>query len=93
MVNNSSSQPYITMAFIQGRPLRDFTQSKRTQPQRQAAAVVRKIALGLAEAHAHGVIHRDLKPASIMIDAKGDFAAATAKAGRGVLKNWIAQIC
>ncbi len=71
-VGQLDGQHYITMAFIRGRPLRDFIRGKKLQPERTAAVVVRKMALGLAEAHAHGVVHRDLKPANVMIDAHGE---------------------
>src|SRR5262249_319393 len=39
---------------------------------REAAVLVRKIALALEEAHAKGVIHRDLKPSNVMIDRRGE---------------------
>jgi serine/threonine protein kinase/formylglycine-generating enzyme required for sulfatase activity len=71
-VGEIEGQHYITMAFIEGRPLRDFAHAKKRQPEKQVAAVIRKLALGLAEAHAHGIIHRDLKPANIMVDTKGE---------------------
>jgi serine/threonine protein kinase/WD40 repeat protein len=61
---------YLTMAHIEGRPLSAFVQNGKPFPERQAAAVVRKIALALQEAHARGVIHRDLKPANIMINQR-----------------------
>jgi hypothetical protein len=61
---------YLTMGFIEGRPLSDFIQADRPLGQRQCAAVVRKLALALAQAHARGVIHRDLKPANIMISSR-----------------------
>jgi serine/threonine protein kinase/uncharacterized protein YkwD/Leucine-rich repeat (LRR) protein len=59
---------YLTMAFIDGKSLKDFIDHDKPMPQAQAATVVRKLALALAEAHNHGVVHRDLKPANIMMD-------------------------
>ena len=59
---------YLTMPYIEGRPLSEAIDPDTPIPQRQAAAVVRKLALALAEAHRRGVIHRDLKPANIMVD-------------------------
>jgi formylglycine-generating enzyme required for sulfatase activity/serine/threonine protein kinase len=71
-VGEIDGQHYITMAYIQGRPLRDFTKSSKRQPGKQVARVIRKIALAMAEAHEHNVIHRDLKPANVMIDRKNE---------------------
>jgi serine/threonine protein kinase len=71
-VGEIDGQHYITMAFIEGRPLKDYTKSKKTHSEKQIITTIRKLALGLAEAHEIGVIHRDLKPANIMIDRKGE---------------------
>jgi WD40 repeat protein/predicted Ser/Thr protein kinase len=61
---------YLTMAYIDGRPLSKFIQSGKPQPPRQVAAVIRKLALALHEAHQRGVIHRDLKPSNVMINRR-----------------------
>ena len=61
---------YLTMAYIEGKPLSEVIDPDKPLPQRQAAAVVRKLALALEEAHRRGVIHRDLKPANIMINRR-----------------------
>lgn len=71
-VGEIDGQHYITMAFIDGRPLKDYTKSKKTHSEKQIITTIRKLALGLAEAHEIGVIHRDLKPANIMVDLKGE---------------------
>ena len=71
-VGEIDGQHYITMAYIEGRPLRDFSKSSKRQADKQTARVIRKIALAMAEAHDQNVIHRDLKPANIMIDTKNE---------------------
>ena len=63
---------YISMAYIEGRPLSDYIRSKKSPPVTSVLRIVRKIALALHEAHAHGLIHRDLKPANIMIDRRSE---------------------
>jgi predicted Ser/Thr protein kinase len=61
---------YLTMAYVEGKPLSEYLQPGKSVAQRQAAALVRKLALALHEAHARGVIHRDLKPANVMINQR-----------------------
>ena len=64
--------PYVTMAYIEGRPLSEYVSPDKPLPPRQAVVVVRKLAKAMAEAHAHGVIHRDLKPANVTINRRGE---------------------
>ncbi|MCH8243726.1 MAG: serine/threonine protein kinase, partial [Planctomycetes bacterium] len=59
---------YISMAYIDGKPLSDFVAAEKKLPVRTVVSLVRKLALALDHAHRQGVIHRDLKPANIMID-------------------------
>lgn len=66
------NKPFITMAYIAGASLDQVLQSDKPMPERQAAEIVRKIALALAHAHGKGTVHRDLKPANIMIGADGE---------------------
>jgi serine/threonine protein kinase len=60
---------YLSMAFIEGRPLCDLLSTKKRLVPREAATLILKLAKALNAAHTSGVIHRDLKPANIMIDA------------------------
>jgi WD40 repeat protein/predicted Ser/Thr protein kinase len=64
--------PYMTMAYIDGKPLADFAAGPKPLAPRQCALLVRKLALALAEAHKRGVIHRDLKPSNVMIDKRSE---------------------
>ncbi len=61
---------YLTMALVTGRALTE-AHPPPLEP-RQAAALVRQLALALQEAHEHGVVHRDLKPANILINHRGE---------------------
>ncbi|HUT88198.1 MAG TPA: protein kinase [Thermoguttaceae bacterium] len=61
---------YLAMAYVEGKPLSEYVSSGRPADQRKVAAVVRKLALALEEAHRKGVIHRDLKPSNIMINER-----------------------
>jgi formylglycine-generating enzyme required for sulfatase activity/serine/threonine protein kinase len=63
---------YISMAYIEGRPLSAFIKPDKPQTERQILIVIRKLALALQEAHDHEIVHRDLKPANIMVDTKGE---------------------
>ena len=58
---------YLTMAFIDGKPLSHYVRPEKPFPMDQAAGLVRSLAKALQEAHDHGIIHRDLKPANVMI--------------------------
>jgi serine/threonine protein kinase len=61
---------FLTMAFIEGKPLSDYIVPDEPLPVHQACLIVRKLALALQEAHSKGIIHRDLKPANVMIDQR-----------------------
>jgi len=60
---------YLSMAYIEGRPLSEVLAEGGPLDGRAAATFVLKLARALEVAHKQGVIHRDLKPANIMIDA------------------------
>ncbi|HET6324029.1 MAG TPA: SUMF1/EgtB/PvdO family nonheme iron enzyme [Planctomycetaceae bacterium] len=71
-VGQIDGKHYISMAYIEGRPLSAFIKPDKPQTERQILIVIRKLALALQEAHDHGIVHRDLKPANIMVDKKGE---------------------
>jgi serine/threonine protein kinase len=72
---------YIAMEYVQGRSLREWM--AQPQPLAQRIEFLRQAALGLAAAHAIGLVHRDFKPANAIVGDDGrlrivDFGLATA---------------
>ena len=62
---------FIVMEYVEGQSLRDVLRTQRTLPAVQAAAIGAEIADALAFAHAHGVVHRDVKPGNVLITPSG----------------------
>jgi serine/threonine protein kinase len=61
--------PYLVMRLLQGETLEDRLRRQRPLPMPETLRIVRETAEGLAAAHAHGLIHRDVKPANIWLEA------------------------
>ncbi len=66
-VGRSGDIAYIAMEFLQGRELRDILDDEKLLPVDQVLDIVAQVALGLAYAHEHDIIHRDVKPSNIMV--------------------------
>jgi eukaryotic-like serine/threonine-protein kinase len=60
---------YITMAFVEGQDLADLMDSTGQFPIPRAVKFTRQLCAALEAAHGEGVVHRDLKPQNIMVDA------------------------
>ena len=69
-VDSSLGAPMIVMEYVAGRPLSGFLMTGPLARQ-QAAGFCRQVALGMAAAHAQGVVHGDLKPANILVTPDG----------------------
>ncbi len=71
-VGQHQGQPYITMAFITGKPLDELFDSEDLLPIKTSVNIVRRMALALQKAHELNIVHRDLKPANVMITPDGE---------------------
>jgi serine/threonine protein kinase/tetratricopeptide (TPR) repeat protein len=62
---------FITMEYLEGTDLRGVLREKGKLTPEEAAKIILQICRALEAAHSEGVIHRDLKPQNIMLDASG----------------------
>jgi TolB-like protein/tRNA A-37 threonylcarbamoyl transferase component Bud32/Flp pilus assembly protein TadD len=62
---------YFSMKFIEGGQL-DEVIKHTPMPIRQAVELIAKVARTVHYAHEHGILHRDIKPGNILLDAKGE---------------------
>ncbi len=73
-----SGELYIVMEYLEGTSLETVAQSGRGLPIADAVKFIVHACDALAEAHAHGIVHRDVKPANLFV--------TTTKAGDRVVK-------
>jgi serine/threonine-protein kinase len=79
---------YIVMEYIQGRELKDFLDRKERFDLRRIFGIMAELLEALEFAHEAGIVHRDVKPANVMVDAAGhakltDFGVARMTEGDG----------
>src|SRR6185436_14681779 len=65
-----SGQPYIVMELVKGVPLSELLGDESLSLSR-SVQIVSAIAEALGEAHRIGIIHRDVKPANVVINERG----------------------
>ena len=63
-----AGHPFFAMPFIEGENLAERVSARGPLPPADAVRTLREVAWALAYAHAHGVVHRDVKPENIMIE-------------------------
>ncbi len=62
---------FLVMEWVDGMSLAQLVQSSGPLPLNQACEYARQTALGLAHAHAVGLVHRDIKPQNILVNREG----------------------
>lgn len=69
-VGEEDGAPFLVMAFCEGETVHDRLRGGPL-PVEDAVAVALQVAAGLAAAHERGIVHRDVKPANVIVGAGG----------------------
>jgi len=86
---------FFVMKFIAGRSLESLIKDLGPMPVEMALDLLQQVGTALGYAHRHGIVHRDVKPANIMVDEEGwsvvtDFGIAKVAENRGLTMTGIA---
>ena len=80
---------YFVMKFVEGRPLDSIIKETGKLPIPMVQQILQQVGAGLGYAHKRGIIHRDVKPANVMVDTEGwavvtDFGIAKVTETKGL---------
>ncbi len=94
-VKSAGKTLFFVMKFIAGRSLEAIIKDLGPMPIPMAKAILQQVGNALGYAHRHGIVHRDVKPANIMIDEEGwsvvtDFGIAKVAENRALTMTGIA---
>lgn len=83
-VGDYKGHHYIVMEYVSGKTLKQVIRSRGPLVNEEAVDIMKQLCSAVAEAHARGIIHRDIKPQNVILKADGsvkilDFGIATAK--------------
>jgi serine/threonine protein kinase len=67
-VDECDGVPYLVMEFVDGQSLEQLIRSQGRLPVQQVVWIGQQIAEGLAAAHQRGLVHRDVKPANVLLE-------------------------
>jgi WD40 repeat protein len=72
-VGDVEGQPFFSMRFIEGGSLAQRIAYRQSpMPHREAAGLLAKLSHAVHFAHQRGILHRDIKPGNILLDAEGE---------------------
>lgn len=79
---------YMVMEYINGPELADVIRQRAPMPLAEARMILLDVASALDHAHAHGIIHRDVKPSNIMLEQTTGSASVPITTQRAVLTDF-----
>ena len=65
------NRPYIVFEYVEGETLKDRIRRLGRLPVDESLAYAIEIARALGSAHAHAIVHRDVKPQNVLLDPEG----------------------
>ena len=70
-VGSAGPLHYFVMELVEGKTIRQDLDAGKVYPEREAVEIVLQVAQALQHAHARGLVHRDVKPANIILTPDG----------------------
>jgi serine/threonine-protein kinase len=70
-IDEEDGHTFLSMEYVDGEDLASLLRRIGRFPEERGLAIARQVCAGLAAAHERGVVHRDFKPANVMIDGSG----------------------
>ncbi len=88
----ADGSPYLVMELVDGKPLSELVSGGRALDPERARELALQVAEALAVAHAAGVVHRDVKPANLLVTPQGqvkitDFGIARATGDAAITRT------
>jgi serine/threonine-protein kinase len=59
-------RPYLVMEYVEGQSLAETVRAQGKLPAEEVADIAQQVCAGLAHAHEHALVHRDLKPGNLL---------------------------
>jgi serine/threonine protein kinase len=79
--------PYMVMEFLEGHDLGQLLEQRGVLPVAWASELILQTAEALAEAHSHGIVHRDVKPTNLFVTWRPDGSALIKVLDFGISKS------